>query len=267
MKAFWFPVATIVWALASSGSLGAAESAWLDTGKAQVRLHADAARAAVEIRMLPKWHTYWRYPGDAGVPPRLDWKGSENLAEAKVSFPAPRRFVESVGQVIGYEDRVLFPVKLKPADASKPMKLKLRFDFAVCEKICIPGEADFVLVVPPNEKKSTVIDEAEANLPALKKIGDPATPSVTAVKLIREKPESVLVEVRVPTAASHDLFAEGPSADWALPLPEKISNEGDRVRYKILLDGAPPGAPSVPKSIRLTLYAGNESIEVEAPLD
>lgn len=267
MTAFWFPVATIVCALACTGTANAAESAWLDTGKAQVKLHADATRAAVEIRLRPKWHTYWRYPGDAGVPPRLDWNGSENLAEAQVFFPAPRRFVEAAGQVIGYEDRVFFPVKLKPADASKPLRLKLRFDFAVCEKICIPGEADFVLDVPAGEPKSAVIDEAESKLPLPKKIGDSGMPSVNLVKLVRGAKPYVTVEVRATGGMLQDLFAEGPSADWALPLPEKVSADGDSTRYKITLDGAPPGTSPIPASIRLTFYAGKDSIVVDAPLD
>ena len=55
---------------------------------------APTASAGIEIRLKPGWHTYWRYPGDAGVPPRFDFAGSRNLESATVLWPAPRRIHE-----------------------------------------------------------------------------------------------------------------------------------------------------------------------------
>jgi DsbC/DsbD-like thiol-disulfide interchange protein len=270
MKAFWFPVATIVLAL-SSQAAQAVQTGWVDTGKARVRLHADAARAAVEIELLPKWHTYWRYPGDAGVPPRFDWSGSENLAVTNVKFPTPQRFKEAAGQVIGYEDRVIFPIELKPADPSKPIKLRLRFDFAVCEKICIPAEAKFALDIPVNEPKSEAIDRALISIPhrvPAVSIGVVKPISVYKVNLERGKKPRIFVEVFTPDSAMpYDLFAEGPTEDWSLPLPEKVWRKENLTRFVIPVEGAPPGASPIPAKIRLTLYAGENALEYEVPLD
>ena len=266
MNAFWFPAATIALTLVAQASY-AAETAWVDTGKAQVRLHSDATRTAVEIRMLPKWHTYWRYPGDAGVPPRFDWSSSENLASAAVHFPAPLRIKEAAGQVIGYKDQVLFPVTLKPADSARAIKLRLKFDFAVCEKICIPAEANLSLDIPPGEKSSPAIDAAQAALPGSDKVGSGKTLSVQSVKLARGTKPQIFVDVLAPEGQSSDLFVEGPTDDWYLPLPEKISSDGNRARYVIPVDGAPPGAAPVPASLRLTLTGGGKAIEPSPPLD
>lgn len=270
MNAFWFPAATIVLALFAQAA-NAAQTDWVDTGKARVRLHADAGRAAVEIQLLPKWHTYWRYPGDAGVPPRFDWTGSENLAGTNVKFPTPRRFKEAAGQVIGYEDHVMFPVDLTPADASKPVTLNLRFDFAVCEKICIPAEAKFSLNVPVGEPKSDAINRAHYNIPTQVppgSVGIVKPISVYSVKLERKPKPVIFVEIYIPDEKmEHDLFAEGPTDDWALPLPEIVSQKENFLRYVIPVEGAPPGAPPIPAKIRLTIQAGGNALEYEVPLD
>ena len=264
MNAIWFPLAAIVCALVFSPAAYAVESAWVDTGKAKVRLHADNTRAAVEIQLAPKWHTYWRYPGDAGVPPRFDWSGSENLSHAEVRFPFPRRFAEAGGQVIGYEGRVIFPILLKPNDPSKRIRLKLKFDFAVCEKICIPAEAE--LSIETSGGVSAAIDEAEKAVPVSQRLGG-NPPAILSAKLKRGEKPSVQVEVLTVPGEPFDLFAEGPNDDWALPLPQKTGTDQSNSRYVIPVDGAPPGANPIPPKIRLTLYSGDRSVITEVFLD
>src|SRR5271165_751424 len=78
-------------------------SAWDGDARSAVRLIAGAAdgatlRAGVEIRLAPGWKTYWRYPGDSGVPPRFDFAGSTNVQQATVQWPTPHRFADSGGQ-------------------------------------------------------------------------------------------------------------------------------------------------------------------------
>ena len=97
------------------------ESPWVGASHAETRIIADTAgarhRAGVEIRLERGWKTYWRYPGDAGVPPRFDWTGSENLASAAIRWPAPRLIVDETGmKSIGYHDDVIFPVAIVPID-------------------------------------------------------------------------------------------------------------------------------------------------------
>ena len=67
-------------------------------------------RAGIEIKMQPGWKTYWRYPGDSGVPPAFDFSGSENLKTATVLYPAPHLFTDETGQSLGYKDAVIFPL-------------------------------------------------------------------------------------------------------------------------------------------------------------
>src|SRR6476619_7930657 len=131
-------------ALTGTAVRAADESPWNEDVRSAVRLIAgsnkadDAVlRAGIEVKLRPGWKTYWRYPGDSGVPPHFDFSGSENLKTATVLYPAPHLFTDETGQTLGYKERVIFPVVVSPQQAGKPVRLRLKIDYAVCEKLCV----------------------------------------------------------------------------------------------------------------------------------
>ena len=67
-------------------------------------------RAGLELRLKPGWKTYWRYPGDSGMPPQFKFDGSENVKSVDVLWPAPKRFAEAGGNAIGYSGHVILPL-------------------------------------------------------------------------------------------------------------------------------------------------------------
>src|SRR5215468_11734755 len=90
------------------------ESPWSDDVRSATRIVAGSGkngdaqlRAGVEIKMQPGWKTYWRYPGDSGVPPHFDFSGSENLKAADVLYPAPHLLTDDTGQSLGYKDTII----------------------------------------------------------------------------------------------------------------------------------------------------------------
>src|SRR5487761_13845 len=88
-------------------------------------------RAGVELRLDPGWHTYWRDPGDSGVPPTFDFSGSDNVKSATVLWPAPERFPDGAGGTsIGYVDRVILPVQVAAKDATRKPLLHLKLGYA-----------------------------------------------------------------------------------------------------------------------------------------
>ena len=97
-------------------------------------------RAGIEIRLKQGWHTYWRYPGDAGVPPRFDFTGSQNVKSVEVLWPAPRRLPEAGLDTIGYDRDVILPLRVTPQDQAKPVMLQVKADYAICEKLCVPAQ-------------------------------------------------------------------------------------------------------------------------------
>ncbi len=147
-------------------------SPWVNDLDSSLRLIAggasdgDALRAGVEIKLKPGWHTYWRYPGDSGVPPRFSFPGSDNVATVKVLYPAPQAIVDETGTTIGYTDNVVFPLRVTPRQKGKPVKLHLNVDYAVCEKLCLPVEAKAELALPGgNADTEAIIAAAEARVP------------------------------------------------------------------------------------------------------
>lgn len=104
--------------------------------------------AAIDIRLAPGWHTYWRAPGAAGIPPQFDWSGSENLRAVRYEWPRPVVF-ESYGlTAIGYEHRLTLPVRLEPIDPSKPITARVEMFYGVCDEICVPAEAALEATLP-----------------------------------------------------------------------------------------------------------------------
>ncbi|MEM6972421.1 MAG: protein-disulfide reductase DsbD domain-containing protein [Pseudomonadota bacterium] len=100
--------------------------------------HEDGRReTGLVMEIRPGWKTYWRIPGEMGVPPQLDWSRSENVAALDLDWPRPVLF-ESFGYLtLGYGGRVVMPITLTPADASQPMRLALNGQVGVCKDICV----------------------------------------------------------------------------------------------------------------------------------
>jgi DsbC/DsbD-like thiol-disulfide interchange protein len=271
--------ALVVAVLAGITSAAAADGAspWDGDQRSAVRLIAGSRasanapiRAGVEIRLARGWHTYWRYPGDAGVPPRVEFKGSQNVKSVEVRYPVPKRLPEAGMVAIGYDRDVILPLAIVPQDATKPVLLRLALDYAVCEKLCAPaeGKAELTLTAGPSPMEPALA-AAEARVPKTRALGEAGVLSVRSIKQEQgsAKPR-VLVDVAAPAGTAVDLLAEGPTADWALPLPAPVAGAPAGLqRFAFELDGAPPGAPLHGITITLTAFAGEEAIEVAARLD
>jgi DsbC/DsbD-like thiol-disulfide interchange protein len=269
-----FPLATSFAAAAFFCSPAQAlESPWTEASHSMTRIIADAAdahtRAGIEVRLERGWKTYWRYPGDAGVPPRFDWSGSENLATTEIRWPAPELLTDETGtKSIGYHDNVVFPVSIVPIDPAKPVKLKLKLDFAVCEKLCVPADAEMTLNVPPETGDlSERLEQAEARVPRRVAMNADGALKIDKIELKRGDKPGAIIEVSAPPDSEPQLFAEGPSEKWALPLPVKIEPANGHARFSLDFTGAPPGVAPIPPKLTLTLVGGSDAIEVEIPLE
>lgn len=101
---------------------------------------SDGSRmAAIEFQLQPGWKTYWRSPGDSGLPPAFDWSGSENLGRITLHWPAPEAVSSGDGMALGYRDRLVLPFTARPADPARPVDLAVAVDFGLCQDICVPG--------------------------------------------------------------------------------------------------------------------------------
>ncbi len=274
-------LAGAAWALlVGTGAAPAADdvSRWDGDARSAARLIAASRpagettllRAGIEIRLKAGWHTYWRYPGDAGVPPQFDFKGSQNVQGVEVLWPAPQRLPEDGGISIGYEHDMILPLRIVPQDRAKPVVLRLKLDYAVCEKLCVPAEAKAELALSGGAtSQEAALAAAEARVPKKLKLGEGRTLAIRTV--LRESGPGrprVVVDVAGPAGGAVDLFAEGPTPQWALPLPAAVDGAPAGLqRFVFELDGAPPGASYGRLLLTLTAVGAGEAIEVTTRLD
>lgn len=220
--------------------------------------------AGIDITMAPGSHTYWKMPGDAGVPPVFSFDGSKNIARADVLFPAPSRITEQGLEAFGYTDHVVFPVSVAPADAAKPAVLHVDVTYAVCNKICIPAHGDASLELAPrgHGEGAGLVATALAKVPVPIQAAERADLVITRDK-DAPKPTWILTwKGKVPV---EDVFADAPEgfyfdtrkrgpATWTLTAAQIV--------------GSPKGKP-VPVSLTLAREDGSllatESLEVAAP--
>src|SRR6201992_3369679 len=122
-------------------------SPWIRDGHSAVRLLAGSRSGAVLLggiafQLQPGWKTYWRTPGDSGVPPRFDFSKSDNVEAVTILWPAPLVFDDGAGGTsLGYHDQIVLPLRLVARDVDKPVTLRAEINYAVCEKLCIPVDA------------------------------------------------------------------------------------------------------------------------------
>ena len=122
--------------------------------------------AALSITLAPGWKTYWRSPGEAGIPPLLDFGGSGNLQSIRLHWPSPVLFDVNGYQTIGYHDRLILPIEVTPQRAGQPVDLKLNVDMGVCRDICVPAHLDLAATLPVGGSADPTIRAALSAGPA-----------------------------------------------------------------------------------------------------
>ena len=205
-------------------------SPWQHDGHSAIRLLAGSRSGAVLLggiafQLQPGWKTYWRTPGDSGVPPRFDFSKSDNIEAVTILWPAPREFDDGAGgHSLGYHDQIVLPLRIVAKSADKPVTLRATVNYAVCDKLCIPVEADAELAFTSvASTEDSALFAALDTVPKPANVGDPNPLTIRDVK--RDGKSTVLVDVVAPAETGNvNLFVEGPTPDWALPVPKLIEH-------------------------------------------
>ncbi len=119
----------------------------------------------LQIDMADGWKTYWRAPGDAGIPPQVSWVGSQNIKGAAFHWPVPEVFYEGSARSIGYSGSVTIPIEIFPA-SDGAMRLSGTLDIGVCDEICVPVTLDFDQSLPASNTRDPAIVAALVDRPA-----------------------------------------------------------------------------------------------------
>jgi suppressor for copper-sensitivity B len=179
---------------------------------------------ALQLRLTPGWHTYWRTPGDAGIPPTIDWSGSENLASAVVAWPAPQRLPPLGGlETLGYVDGVVLPLTITLAHPGAPLHLHAEVDYASCKEVCIPYHASLDLKLPAGLAQP-----------------GPEAPLIAAAE--------ALVPGDLPAAGFRLFNATVAANEAGALLSVQIESTGDAIRAPdLFVEGAGSGSPGRPE--------------------
>lgn len=223
----------------------------------------DAGRhmAGLQLTLAPGWKTYWRNPGEAGIPPLFNWSGSENLKSVRVHWPSPAVFHTNGMQSIGYHDQVTLPLEVTAIDPDKPVRLHATVDLGVCKDICLPAALDLTTnLVGPGAPDAAIEqalaarpkDAAKAGLSAISCTVDPIADGlrITATLLLPALGATETVA-----------FETGQPDIWVAEA--KTTRTGGTLVS--VTDMVPPvGAPfALDRSkIRLTILAANRAVEI-----
>jgi DsbC/DsbD-like thiol-disulfide interchange protein len=261
----------LAWSLTNEASAQDA-SPWLNDGHSAVRLLAGSRSGAVLLggiafQLQQGWKTYWRTPGDSGVPPRFDFTKSDNIDAVTILWPAPAKFPDGAGgNSLGYQKHVVLPLRIVVKNPDKPVTLRATINYAVCEKLCIPVEANAELpFTSVASTEDSALSAALDTVPKPAQIGDPGPLTIRDVK--RDAKLGVVVDVVAPDASGVSLFVEGPTPDWSLSVPKVLEHSpAGVVRFAFDLDGVPPGTNPEGAALKLTLVGAEHSYEFNTNL-
>ena len=265
-----------VWALAlgvTSQIAQAATGAWQKSEFVEARLvsavdgtgQLDAIPAGLELRLKDGWKTYWRSPGDAGLPPTLDWSASRNFKSALMSYPAPHRFEVLKNQTFGYKDSVVFPIRVVPAEKGQALDLKAAVDVLVCAHICVPQSLELALTIgagaPVPSDEAQLINRYQALVPQTGELG-----GLKVVSAIMngsgERPALEVTAQATEPLVAPDLFVEVEPAIAFDPPAVTLSEGGRRATFTFTPKMAlPAGATLAGRAVTLTLVGGDQAIE------
>jgi len=257
-------------ALAGTEAEHRADKAWAENDQGQVGLLSavtavgDQGRVQLGLAFKLKegWKIYWRSPGDAGYPPSIDWKGSDNLNDVVISWPGPHRFAVSGLETMGYKDEVVLPIIALMNDPAQPLALRAAVDYLVCDVICVPQHVDLALNLPAGAAQPSehthLISRYLAKVP-----GDPYS---RGLKLAQTEATSdgqlkVVFEAN-PPLSNPDLFVErGDQMQFTAP-KIRMEQGGKRVVFQLAPVPKTGEGGLTDKPITLTMVDGDRGTEI-----
>lgn len=215
--------------------------------------------AALHLHLAPHWKTYWRAPGDAGIPPEFDWAGSQNLGSVKVHWPSPEVFDFQGMKTIGYRQDVVLPVEITPADPAQPVLLNAAVLLGVCNDICMPASLALSATLSQTGAPDPMIETALAETPL--SAAEAGLSDVTCK--VEEIEDGLRVTARLalpPATGPETVVMEPETPVWVSDA--EVTRTGNALTA--VADFVPPPGASYqldPTQLRLTVLAEGHAME------
>ena len=217
--------------------------------------------AAVRVTLAPGWKTYWRAPGDAGIPPLFDWQGSDNVAGVAFHWPVPEVFHLNGMQSIGYSEALTLPIEITPGPDGADMRLAGSIDMGICHDICVPVTVTFdAPLAGPGDRDPGIVaalvdrpltaEEAGVARVACSMTAEDGSLWVTAEI---DLPQTGTDEVVVIETAEHGIWVS----------EAETRRDGARLTARAQMIHASGGAFAVDRSgLRLTVLSDGQAVDI-----
>lgn len=218
--------------------------------------------AGLRVTLAPGWKTYWRAPGDAGIPPTFTYGGSQNIAGVQYHWPVPQVFHQSGMRSIGYHDGVVIPVEITPSADGSPIHLAGEISIGVCEEICVPMHLTFDAALPAVGSRDGAITASLLNQPvsaASAGIG-PATCAMTATS------RGVMVTASIPYASANgtpDVVIEAGDPHIWVSEPDVTRQGNQLIAMSEMVHSSGGGFALDRSALRITLIGGSQAVDLQ----
>lgn len=218
--------------------------------------------AALKLTLPDGWHTYWRSPGEAGIPPRFDWSGSDNVSAVTPHWPAPDVFDLNGYRTLGYLNALTLPIEFTPASGGGPMHVTAKLDIGVCDEVCVPVSLEVSANLPEQSRRDTVISAALAAVPADAQVAG-VKAAVCSVEPLKDGLR-VTTHVTLPPQGQNEFaVVEAASPDvWV----QTVSSGRNKGILTTVVDMVPPNAQPFlldRSSVVITVFGGPVPVEVK----
>ncbi len=217
---------------------------------------------ALRLTLKAGWKTYWRTPGDGGIPPQFDWSGSLNIANMSMTWPTPTVFDSYGLRSIGYHDQLVLPIEITPETAGQPVRLSGQFQFGICKDVCVPTDMSVSHDIDSTAPRNPVIAAAMAQRPySAKEAGvSRATCQLTPNK------DGMRFEARIdmPTAGAEEFAVIEPGVTDIWSSRAETRREGGTLIVASELYDDESGHFALDKSlIRITVLGSDHAVDIQ----
>ncbi|MEX0348816.1 MAG: protein-disulfide reductase DsbD domain-containing protein [Paracoccaceae bacterium] len=217
---------------------------------------------ALRLTLADGWKTYWRAPGDAGIPPSFDWGPSRNLGGIEITWPSPEVQDQNGMRTIGYTEQLVLPIEISPRNANKPVRLRGSIDVGICKEVCLPATFDFDQKLDANAERNPAIAAAFAQRPYSSK--EAGVTSVSCRLMPTGQGVRIKAQIAMPSAGGTEVavFEPGDPSIWAAP--SETRRQGNTLISTSEFVAERGGPMALDRSeIRITVLGSNHAVDIQ----
>lgn len=219
--------------------------------------------AAVRLVLAPGWKTYWRAPGDAGIPPHFDWSRARNISSVSLNWPTPEVHVQNGMRSIGYTEQVVIPMHVTPAQPGRAMRLRTKLSMGVCSDVCIPHEVSIdAMLDSPDLSPTPAIVAALADMPY--SASEAEVQSATCQLRPTERGMQIEAHVNLPHTGGKEVAVIEPGVSDVWVSEAKTTRTGNTVVAVSQMVHTEGRTFAIDRSnVRITILGGSYAVDVQ----